>query len=446
MLIWIRDPLAILAAGAERGIVVDGSVVLEAVTAGGRPSVPCDELDASGHVVVPGFINTHHHFYQTLTRSLAPSLDAEVFPWLKVMYPVWRHLNETDLRLAVRVALSELALTGCTTTSDHHYVFPPGLQDAIEIAIEEARKIGLRLVLTRGSMDLSEEDGGLPPAAVVQPIDRILGDSERLVRTHHDPAPGAMVQIALAPCSPFSVSADLMRESAALAQMLELRLHTHLAAHADEIVYCQERFGCRPVDYMEKLGWLGANVWLAHGIFFSPEEMARLGRAGVSIAHCPSSNMITASGICPVPALEAAGVAVGLGVDGSSANDSSSMIAEIRQAFMLQRLAHGTRVTAADALRWATGGGAACLGRSDIGRLAPGRQADLAMFRADGLGFTGADDALAGLVRSMPARADRVMVAGRWIVEDGMLPGFDVAALAHGHAEAARRLRARAGL
>lgn len=446
MPIWIRDPLAIMAANAERGVVVDGPVVVETVPAGAKPSMPCDVVDASSHVVVPGFVNTHHHFYQTLTRSLAPSLDAEVFPWLKVMYPVWRHLQDTDLRLAVRVALAELALTGCTTTSDHHYVFPPGLDDAIEIAIEEAQTIGLRLVLTRGSMDLSEEDGGLPPAAVVQSIDRILADSERLVHAHHDAAPGAMVQIALAPCSPFSVSADLMRESAALARIHGLRLHTHLAAHADEIVYCQDRFGCRPIDYMERLGWLGANVWLAHGIFISPGEMTRLGQAGVSIAHCPSSNMITASGVCPVPALEAAGVAVGLGVDGSSANDSSSMIAEIRQAFMLQRLTHGTRVKAADALRWATAGGATCLGRDDIGSLAPGRQADLAMFRTDGLGFTGVDDALAGLVRSMPARADRVMVAGRWVVEDGMLPGIDVAALTHGHGEAARRLRARAGL
>ncbi len=447
MALWLRDPLAIMAPKAKRGIVIDGAHVVECVGAGAEPSVPCAVFDAGDHVVVPGLVNTHHHFYQTLTRALAPALDAEVFPWLQVMYPVWRHLTEADLRLAVRVALAELALSGCTTTADHHYVFPPALEFAIDIAVEEAARIGLRVTLTRGSMDLSIEDGGLPPAAVVQDIGRILADSERVVARYHDPGPGAMVQIALAPCSPFSVSRELMRDSAVQAAKHGLRLHTHMAAHADEIGYCLERFGCRPVDYMEELGWLGPNVWLAHGIFFSPAEMMRLGRAGVSIAHCPSSNMITASGFCPVPDLEAAEVAVGLGVDGSSASDLSSMIGEARQAFLLQRAAHGAkRASAADALRWATAGGAACLGRSDIGTLAPGMQADVALFRAGALGFTGVDDALAGLIRSAPARADRVMVAGRWIVEDGRIPGLDEAALAHMHAEAARNLRGRAGL
>jgi 8-oxoguanine deaminase len=296
-------------------------------------------------------------------------------------------------------------------------------------------------------MDLSEDDGGLPPAAVVQSIDDILADSERLVGRHHDPRDGALVQIALAPCSPFSVSRDLMRASADLAARQGLRLHTHLAAHVGEVDYCLERFGCRPIDYMEQVGWLGPNVWLAHGIFFSPEEWERLAAAGVSIAHCPTSNMITASGFCPVPDLEAAGVKVGLGVDGSSANDSSSMIGEMRQAFLLQRAVHGvSRVAAADALRWATAGGAACLGRPDIGTLAPGRQADLALFRADGLPFTGADDALAALVRSAPSGADRVMVAGRWIVEEGTVPGLDIAGLTRAHTAAARGLRARASL
>lgn len=447
MPVWLRDPLAILAPDAARGVVVDGPVILECVPAGAEPSVPCSIFDAGRHVIVPGLVNTHHHFYQTLTRSLAPGLDTEVFPWLKVMYPVWQHIAEAELRLAIRVALSELALSGCTTTSDHHYVFPPALEHAIDIAVEEAGRIGLRVVLTRGSMDLSIDDGGLPPATVVQSIDRILAESEQVTWRYHDHRPGAMVQIALAPCSPFSVSPDLMRESAILAEAHGLRLHTHLAAHQDEIAYCQERFGCRPVDYLARLGWLGANVWLAHGIYFSGEEMARLAQAGVSIAHCPSSNMITASGFCPVPDLEAAGVAVGLGVDGSSASDLSSMIGEARQAYLLQRAAHGVgRVSAADALRWATAGGAACLGRRDIGRIAPGLQADLALFRADALGFTGADDALAGLIRSAPARADRVMVAGRWIVEAGLIPGLDEAGLARAHAAAARNLRARAGV
>jgi len=447
MPLWLRDPLAILAPDAARGLVIDGTRVLEGVPAGREPSVSCDIFDAGRHVVVPGFVNTHHHFYQTLTRSLRPALDAGVFPWLKAMYPVWRHIAEADLRLAIRVALAELALSGCTTTSDHHYIFPPGLEDAIEITIEEAAHIGLRLVLTRGSMDLSEEDGGLPPAAVVQTIDRIVADSARLSDRHHDPSDGAMVQIALAPCSPFSVSPELMRASADLAAQKGLRLHTHLAAHVGEVDYCRARFGRRPIDYMEEMGWLGRNVWLAHGIFFEPDEMKRLASAGVSIAHCPTSNMITASGFCPVPQLEAAGVRVGLGVDGSSANDSSSMIGEVRQAFLLQRAAHGVeRVSTGDALRWATAGGAACLGRDDIGWLAPGLQADIAMFRADGLSFSGADDPLAALVRSAPAAADRVMVAGRWIVEDGALPGLDIAALGAAHAVAANGVRRRAGL
>lgn len=447
MATWLRDPLAILGPDAARGVVIDGTTIVECVAAGAEPSVPCAVFDAANHIVVPGLVNTHHHFYQTLTRALAPSLDAEVFPWLKVMYPVWRHITESDLRLAVRLALAELALSGCTTTSDHHYVFPPALEHAIDIAVEEAERIGLRVVLTRGSMDLSVDDGGLPPAAVVQSIDRILEDSEQLARRHHDPLPGAMVQIALAPCSPFSVSPDLMRESAALAAARGLRLHTHAAAHADEVDYCLQRFGCRPVDHMEALGWLGPNVWLAHGIIFSPEEMARLARAGVAISHCPSSNMVTASGFCPVPDLEAAGVAVGLGVDGASASDLSSLIAEARQAFLLQRAVHGAgRVRAADALRWATAGGAAALGRRDIGSIAPGMQADLTLFRADALGFSGADDPLAGLIRCSPARADRVMVAGRWVVENGRVPGLDERDLAVRHAEAARNLRARAGL
>lgn len=448
MPLWIRDPLAILAEDAARGLVIADGAIVECVPAGGEPRTEVDEVfDASGHVVLPGLVNTHHHFYQTLTRSLAPTLDAEVFPWLSTMYPVWSHIREDDLRLAARVALSELLLSGCTTAADHHYVFPPALDHAIDIVAEEARALGIRVLLTRGSMDLSVADGGLPPASVVQSVDTVMADSERLIAAFHDSSPGAMVRIALAPCSPFSVSAELMRESAALAHRHGLGLHTHLAAHAGEVDFCLAQFGKRPVDYVEELGWLAPKTWFAHGIFFEAGEMARLAAAGVGIAHCPGSNMITASGTCPVPALEAAGVAVGLAVDGSSANDAASMIGEARLAFQLQRHAHGAAAVGhLDALRWASEGGARCLGWEEIGAVAPGKRADLALFRTDNLSLSGSHDRIAAMVRSTPGRADRVMVDGAWRVVDAALPGRDLARLAALHDEAAGRLRARAGL
>jgi 8-oxoguanine deaminase len=448
MAVWIRDPHDILATDAAGGLVVDDGVIVECVPKGATPRPACAEtFDASGHVVLPGLVNTHHHFYQNLTRALRPALDAEVFPWLSVMYPLWRHIEEDDLRLAARLALCELLMSGCTTAADHHYVFPPALSRAIDVVAEEARALGIRVMLTRGSMDLSVADGGLPPRSVVQSIDTILADSERLVAAWHDPRPDAMVRIALAPCSPFSVSGALMAESAALAARHGLGLHTHLAAHAGEVDYCLERFGRRPIDYVESLGWLGPRVWLAHGIFFEPGEMARLAAAGVGIAHCPGSNMITGSGTCPVPALEAAGCAVGLAVDGSAANDSSSLIGEARLAFLLQRHAHGVdRIGHRDALRWATEGGARCLGWNEIGAITPGTRADLALFRADVPACSGADDQLAALLRSAPRQADRVMIEGHWRVVDGVPCGVDLAALVAAHAAAARALRGRAGL
>lgn len=441
--LWLRDPLAILAEGdAAGGIVVADGRIVELVPRGGWPGTPdAAVFDASAHVVLPGLINTHHHFYQTLTRACPPALDKALFPWLVALYPIWARLTPERLRLAVRVALAELLLSGTTTTSDHHYVFNDALADAIDIEIEEAKTLGMRLVATRGSMSLGEDEGGLPPRTVVQREDAILADCERLIACHHQTGPGAMIQVALAPCSPFSVTDGLMRDSSTLATQHGVRLHTHLAETRDEEDWCKARFGCRPVDYLEQVGWLDDRVWLAHGIWFDAGEVARLGRAKVAVSHCPTSNMILASGCCPVRGLEQAGAPVGLGVDGSASNDSSNLIETARHAFLLQRLMHGAEhISHKDALRWATRGSAGCLGRDDIGAIAPGLQADLALYRLEELRFSGAGDPLAALILCGATRADRVMVGGRWVVEDGAIPGLDLPALIHAHSRAAAEL------
>jgi len=300
----------------------------------------------------------------------------------------------------------------------------------------------MRAVLTRGSMNLSEEDGGLPPVGVVQTAETILEDSRRLVKTHHETGPGAMIQVALAPCSPFSVTEALMRDTAALAADLGVRLHTHLAETEDENRFCQETFGCRPLEYLERVGWLSDRVWLAHGIHFTADEIVTLGAAGTGIAHCPGSNMILASGFCPVPALESAGAPVGLAVDGSASNDQSNMIQEVRNAFLLQRIANGAeRISHLDALRWATAGSARLLGRNDIGTIAPGKAADLALFTLDEPRFSGQGDPLAALVLCGAHAADRVMVAGRWRVVDGTIPDLGLAALQAAHQDAAHAVQ-----
>ncbi|MGH6727868.1 MAG: amidohydrolase family protein, partial [Pseudolabrys sp.] len=323
--IWIKDPLAILAnndgQGAERGVVVDNGAIVELVGKGKEPTTAnAKAFEARDHVVIPGLINTHHHFYQTLTRAVPAALDRELFPWLKALYPIWARMTPDALDLAVTVAMAELMLSGCTTTTDHHYVFPAGLEDGIDIEIAAAKRLGLRVLATRGSMNLSERDGGLPPDSVVQDEDTILADSKRLVDRYHERGPAAMVQVALAPCSPFSVTTALMRATADLAGKLGVRMHTHLAETADENKFCQQLYDCRPLDYLEDCGWLNDRVWLAHGIHFSADEMPRLAKAGVSISHCACSNQALASGACPVCELEAAGVAIGLGVDGSASN------------------------------------------------------------------------------------------------------------------------------
>ncbi|WP_265522324.1 8-oxoguanine deaminase [Oerskovia flava] len=445
--LWIRDPLDLFtaddvpAADARRGIVVADGAIAELVPAGGAPATPVDEtFDASQHVVTPGLVNTHHHFYQTLTRAWGPVADAELFPWLQNLYPVWARLTPRDHELATTVALAELLLSGCTTAADHHYVFPAGLDDAIDIQVDVVRRLGMRAMLTRGSMTLGQDDGGLPPQSVVQSLDVILEDSRRLVDAHHERGAGAQVQVALAPCSPFSVTTDAMRESAALAAELDVRLHTHLAETIDEEDFCRERFGMRTVDYLESVGWLTDRTWLGHAIHLDDDEVRRLGAAGTGVAHCPTSNMRLASGIARAVELEDAGAPVGLGVDGSASNDASTMILEARQALYLQRLKYGAGLGVRRALGWATRGGARALGRDDIGRIAVGAQADLAMFRLDELRFSGAHDPVAALLLCGADRADRVMVGGRWRVVDGQVPGLDLGALVAEHSAAARRL------
>lgn len=440
--LWIKDPLAILADGAERGIVVEAGRIIELVPAGRNPATPQPAtFNAGEHVVLPGLINTHHHFYQTLTRAVPAALDRELFPWLQALYPIWARLTPEALDLGVTVAMAELLLSGCTLTTDHHYVFPAGLEDGVDIEVAAAKRLGVRVLLTRGSMNLSQRDGGLPPDSVVQDEDTILADSERVVTRYHQAGEGAMAQIALAPCSPFSVTTSLMRATADLAQRLNVRLHTHLAETEDENRFCQQLYKCRPLDYLEDCGWLNERTWLAHGIHFNDGEIKRLARARTTVAHCPHSNQTLASGTCPVCAMEEAGMHIGLGVDGSASNDASNLMQEVRAAFLLQRSRYGvTKVSHRDALRWATKGSAACAGRSDVGEIAVGKMADLALFKLDELRFSGSGDPLAALVLCGAHRADRVMVGGRWIVEDGAIPGLDLQDLISRHSAAARLL------
>ncbi|MEM8949912.1 MAG: 8-oxoguanine deaminase [Pseudomonadota bacterium] len=449
MATWIKDPLAVLVEDgidAGGGIVVDGSTIIELIPTGHEPSRPVtSQVDAGDHVALPGLINTHHHYYQTLTRAFGPALDKELFPWLKTLYPVWAGLRPEDLRLAAKLAMSELLLSGCTTSVDHHYVFPKRLSKAIDIEVEVAEELGMRAVLTRGSMNLSEKDGGLPPEEVVQDDWTILCDSERLVKKHNQlgDRSGAMIDIALAPCSPFSVTTELMRATAVMAEHLDCRLHTHLAETEDESRFCQNRFGMSPLDYLEEQGWLNERAWLAHGVFFSDADIKRLASAGTAIAHCPAANMMLGSGTCRVVDLQAAGVPVGLAVDGSASNDSSNLMQEARLAMLLQRVSRrSTAFTQKDALKLATEGSARCLGRTDIGRIAVGCEADLALFKLDEPRFSGHGDPLAALVLCGAHRADRVMVAGRWLVEDGLLTGVDLPKLMEAHQKAARRLQA----
>ena len=441
MRLWIKDPLAILAEDGGGGLVVENGGIVEVVSSGRKPSGIVDEtFDASRHVVIPGLINTHHHFFQTLTRAHPAAINKELFPWLKALYPIWaRSVNPDTFRHATRLALTELLMSGCTCASDHHYLYPAGLEEAMDIQAEEAARVGIRMTLTRGSMNLSVKDGGLPPDTVVQDEDTILADCERVLGRYHDAGEGAMLRVALAPCAPFTVTKRLMVDSAGLAERYDCRLHTHLGETRDENEYCLEHFACRPVDYLEECGWMTERVWLAHGIHFNDDEVRRLGRHRVGICHCPTSNMTLASGQCRTKELEAAGSPIGLGVDGSASNDNSNLMESVRHALMLNRPTYdAASVTHFDAFRWATQGSALCLGRDDIGQIAAGRQADLAFFTLDELRFSGAGDPLAALVLCGAHSADRVMIKGGWRVVDGLPVGIDVEKLRRDHGDAAK--------
>lgn len=383
----------------------------------GTPRGKFAHTDATDCVVLPGLINTHHHLYQTRTRAWPSAINSELFPWLQDLYPVWAELSDEDFYRGAIVGFQELLRSGCTLTTDHHYLFPAQASPhLIDLTIEAAQVVGIRFHPTRGSMSRSVKDGGLPPDSVVQDPETILADSERVILKWHDNSAGAMVRIALAPCSPFSVSPELMKETAALARRHGVRLHTHLAETRDENAYCEEMYGLRPLDFLASVDWLGPDVWLAHGIWFDDQEIRRLGEAGVGIAHCPSSNMRLGSGICRVRDLRAAGCPVGLAVDGSASNDSSHMLAELRQTLLLHRVTQGAGgMTVDEVLEMATLGGAQCLGRDDVGTLEIGKACDLAIFDQRAIGYDGAHDRVAALLLCHPEPAKAVVVGGKLI-------------------------------
>jgi len=414
------------------------------------PEKADEVIDASGHLVMPGLINTHHHFYQTLTRAIPAAQNVNLFNWLKTLYPIWARMTPEDIRISTQTALAELALSGCTTASDHLYLFPNG--SSLDDEIEASHQIGIRLHASRGSMSLGESKGGLPPDSVVDSEESILADSERLINRYHQSKPGAMVQIVLAPCSPFSVTGTLMKESAKLARKHGVHLHTHLAETEDEQEFCLQKFGHRPVAYMQSVDWVGNDVWYAHSVHVSSEEIKVYVREGCGVAHCPSSNMRLASGIAPLRQYLQAGVKVGLGVDGSASNDGSHMLAEVRQAMLLARLKAGLDgaslsstggeiLTARKALELATLGGASVLGRKDIGSIEVGKCADFIGFNLNRLEFSGAlHDPLAALVFCQPVGVDFNYVHGKAVVKDSHLLGLDLRAHVQSHNKAAARL------
>jgi cytosine/adenosine deaminase-related metal-dependent hydrolase len=402
-------------------------------------------LDGSGCLATPGLVNCHHHLYQWATRGLAQ--QATLFEWLVELYPLWAHIDEEIERCAARAGLATLALSGCTTATDHHYVFPRGAGDLLEVEVEAARELGLRFHPCRGSMDLGRSRGGLPPDEVVEDRDEILAASERAIERFHDPSPESMLRIALAPCSPFSVTRELMAEAAKLARKKGVRLHTHLAETKDEEEFCLEHHGVRPVEYLEDLGWLGDDVWLAHCVHLNEDEVRRFGETGTGVAHCPSSNARLGVGIAPVASLLGAGAPVGLGVDGAASNEAGELGMEVRQALLFARLAGGPAVlTAREALELATIHGARCLGReAEIGSLEPGKLADVALWRVDDLVHTGISDPVAALVFGPAPRVELLLVNGRAVVEGGELKTADAEMVAGELSTASKRLIEKAG-
>jgi cytosine/adenosine deaminase-related metal-dependent hydrolase len=410
-------------------VLIDGGVI--SWVGQGRPPVADqpDVIDGRGLVALPGLINTHHHLYQTLTRVHAQ--QGGLFDWLRELYPIWATIDADWERTAAEVGLAELALSGCSTTTDHHYVFPSGVIGLLEAEIEVAEQLGLRFHPCRGSMDLGQSSGGLPPDRVVEDIDTILAATDEAIQRFHDPVPGSMRRIAVGPCSPFSVSQRLMRESAALARRRKVRLHTHIAETLDEEAYCQATFKRRPLELLDDLGFLGSDVWLAHCVHVNDADIRRLAATGTAVAWCPTSNMRLGSGFAPAREMLDAGVAVGLAVDGSASNDSGNMLAEVRQALLTTRGRKGpAAMTAREALRVATRGGAACLGRDDVGSIQVGKRADIALFPIDGLPHRGAEaDPVAALVFCNPGPVQHLFIEGRPVVHDGQLVNLSEATM-----------------
>ncbi len=438
---------------ADGGLFIRDGFIEQVGPTAELPQTADEVLDLSGHVVLPGLVNTHHHFYQTLTRVVPAAQDANLFNWLTTLYPIWARLTPEAIRVSTKTALTELALSGCTTASDHLYLFPNGSK--LDDEILAAREVGLRLHASRGSMSLGESKGGLPPDSVVDDEDTILKDSQRLIEMYHDPTAGSFTQIVLAPCSPFSVTGDLMRESAALARQYGVHLHTHLAETEDEETFCLEKFGHRPVGYMQELGWVGEDVWFAHAVWVNADEIAVFSRYRCGVAHCPTSNMRLASGIAPVKEYLDAGVNVGLGVDGSASNDGSHLLAEVRQAMLLARVREGitgfsrsddptrTLMTARQALWLGTRGGAAVLGRADIGSLEVGKCADFIAVNLKRLEYAGGlHDPVAAVVFDQPVRVDYTVVGGKIVVSEGQMTTLDEVALIERHNQIASELLA----
>jgi cytosine/adenosine deaminase-related metal-dependent hydrolase len=433
----------------ENGWLLARGGVITEVGSGPKPAAD-DVVDLPNCLAVPGLVNAHDHMYQWATRGYVP--DGGLFEWLRALYPVWAQIDADTVRIAGRAAMARLLLSGCTLSSDHHYVFPSGQAGIFEALVETAGELGLRFHPCRGSMSLGESKGGLPPDSVVEEPDAILAHTEAVIHRFHDPAPGSMCRVVVAPCSPFSVTPELMRDSAELARRHGVSLHTHLAETLDEERFCIDRFGKRPLDLMEDLGWTGRDVWFAHGIHFNDTEVDRVAESGTGVAHCPSSNMRLGAGACRVEDLVHAGAKVGLGVDGAASNEDANLAVELHQALLVARMRASMqgRVDAATALdsraawRLATVGGAGCLGRDDCGTLKPGKCADVAFFRLDDLGHAGMGDPLAALALAPPARAEAVVVNGKIVVRDGRLLTGDEATIAADLAAASKRLQARA--
>jgi len=441
----------------EGGLLIRDGFIEQVGQIANLPNTADEILDLKGHIVLPGLVNTHHHFYQTLTRAVPAAQDANLFNWLKTLYPIWARLTPDDIFISTQTALAELALSGCTTASDHLYLFPNGSKLDDEIAA--AKEVGLRLQASRGSMSLGESKGGLPPDSVVDTEENILKDSQRLIQQYHDAKSGAMVQIVLAPCSPFSVTSDLMKQSAKLAREYGVHLHTHLAETEDEEQFCLQKFGHRPVGYMQAVDWVGGDVWFAHAVWVNDEEIKVFAKHDCGVAHCPTSNMRLASGIAPIKEYRAAGVNVGLGVDGSASNDGSHLLAEVRQAMLLSRIKEGitgfsrsplpageglgvrSLMTAREALHLGTRGGAAVLGRKDIGSLEVGKCADFFAISLNRLDYPGAGhDPVSAVVFCQPTRVDYTVVGGKFIVKEGQLVTVDELKLIEKHNKAAKRL------